>query len=202
MSLIIVILLAIAAAIVIKRPETIKEVKTFIENTLNEMKKSIEESSQHRTPPIPPLNRNPSVENKSIDIAHNSDFYRVNLLNHSEIRVFNELQKYLKSDFFIYPQVSLGEIIKAKNKNISAFNIINSKRVDFLIVNQRFNPIIAIEYHGQGHYRGNYKVRDEVKRITLEKAGIIYLAIRYDDDDLQTVKNKITRLLEDVSKPD
>ncbi|NLD08813.1 MAG: DUF2726 domain-containing protein [Xanthomonadaceae bacterium] len=201
MSLIIVILLAIAAAIVIKRPETIKEVKTFIENTLNEMKKSIEESSQHRTPPIPPLNRNPSVESKSIDIAHNSDFYRVNLLNHSEIRVFNELQKDLKSDFFIYPQVSLGEIIKAKNKNISAFNIINSKRVDFLIVNQRFNPIIAIEYHGQGHYRGNYKVRDEVKRITLEKAGIIYLAIRYDDD-LQTVKNKITRLLEDVSTPD
>lgn len=201
MSLIIVILLAIAAAIVIKRPETIKEVKTFIENTLNEMKKSIEESSQHRTPPIPPLNRNPSVESKSIDIAHNSDFYRVNLLNHSEIRVFNELQKNLKSDFFIYPQVSLGEIIKAKNKNISAFNIINSKRVDFLIVNQRFNPIIAIEYHGQGHYRGNYKVRDEVKRITLEKAGIIYLAIRYDDD-LQTVKNKIARLLEDVSKPD
>lgn len=201
MSLIIVILLAIAAAIVIKRPETIKEVKTFIENTLNEMKKSIEESSQHRTPPIPPLNRNPSVESKSIDIAHNSDFYRVNLLNHSEIRVFNELQKDLKSDFFIYPQVSLGEIIKAKNKNISAFNIINSKRVDFLIVNQRFNPIIAIEYHGQGHYRGNYKVRDEVKRITLEKAGIIYLAIRYDDD-LQTVKNKIARLLEDVSKPD
>ena len=201
MSLIIVILLAIAAAIVIKRPETIKEVKTFIENTLNEMKKSIEESSQHRTPPIPPLNRNPSVESKSIDIAHNSDFYRVNLLNHSEIRVFNELQKDLKSDFFIYPQVSLGEIIKAKNKNISAFNIINSKRVDFLIVNQRFNPIIAIEYHGQGHYRGNYKVRDEVKRITLEKAGIIYLAIRYDDD-LQTVKNKIARLLEDVSKLD
>lgn len=201
MSLIIVILLAIAAAIVIKRPETIKEVKTFIEDTLNEMKKSIEESSQHRTPPIPPLNRNPSVESKSIDIAHNSDFYRVNLLNHSEIRVFNELQKDLKSDFFIYPQVSLGEIIKAKNKNISAFNIINSKRVDFLIVNQRFNPIIAIEYHGQGHYRGNYKVRDEVKRITLEKAGIIYLAIRYDDD-LQTVKNKIARLLEDVSKPD
>lgn len=201
MSLIIVILLAIAAAIVIKRPETIREVKTFIENTLNEMKKSIEESSQHRTPPIPPLNRNPSVESKSIDIAHNSDFYRVNLLNHSEIRVFNELQKNLKSDFFIYPQVSLGEIIKAKNKNISAFNIINSKRVDFLIVNQRFNPIIAIEYHGQGHYRGNYKVRDEVKRITLEKAGIIYLAIRYDDD-LQTVKNKIARLLEDVSKPD
>ena len=201
MSLIIVILLAIAAAIVIKRPETIKEVKTFIENTLNEMKKSIEESSQHRTPPIPPLNRNPSVESKSIDIAHNSDFYRVNLLNHSEIRVFNELQKDLKSDFFIYPQVSLGEIIKAKNKNISAFNIINSKRVDFLIVNQRFNPIIAIEYHGQGHYRGNYKVRDEVKRITLEKAGIIYLAIRYDDD-FQTVKNKIARLLEDVSKPD
>lgn len=201
MSLIIVILLAIVAAIVIKRPETIKEVKTFIENTLNEMKKSIEESSQHRTPPIPPLNRNPSVESKSIDIAHNSDFYRVNLLNHSEIRVFNELLKDLKSDFFIYPQVSLGEIIKAKNKNISAFNIINSKRVDFLIVNQRFNPIIAIEYHGQGHYRGNYKVRDEVKRITLEKAGIIYLAIRYDDD-LQTVKNKIARLLEDVSKPD
>ena len=104
MSLIIVILLAIAAAIVIKRPETIKEVKTFIENTLNEMKKSIEESSQHRTPPIPPLNRNPSVESKSIDIAHNSDFYRVNLLNHSEIRVFNELQKDLKSDFFIYPR--------------------------------------------------------------------------------------------------
>ena len=82
-----------------------------------------------------------------------------------------------------------------------AFNIINSKRVDYLIVNQRFNPIIAIEYHGQGHYRGNYKARDEVKRITLEKAGIIYLAIRYDDD-LQTVKNKIARLLEDVSKPD
>ncbi|MPN33437.1 hypothetical protein SDC9_180924 [bioreactor metagenome] len=39
-------------------------------------------------------------------------------------------------------------------------------------------PVAVIEYQGSGHYKGNAKVRDEIKKIACEKAGIKYLPVQ------------------------
>jgi hypothetical protein len=54
---------------------------------------------------------------------------------------------------------------------------INSKRADFLVVDNRGWPLLAIEYQGRGHYRGNASKRDAVKRTVLARAGIHYIEV-------------------------
>ena len=90
--------------------------------------------------------------------AYQSDFIANNLLNSSEQKCFKLLQKKIELDYpnwYVFPQVSVGEVLKAKDFN--GYAITNSKRYDFLIVDHNFKPQIAIEYDGQGHYQGNYK---------------------------------------------
>lgn len=136
----------------------------------------------------------------SIEIAENSKYSPVSLLNDSEKIVYKALIQSIKSlekTYFVYPQVSLGEIIKVDKGGLKAFNIVNSKRCDFLIVNIDFNPIMAIEYHGTGHFKGNYSNRDKVKEIALNKAGIKYEVIHYKNDGniKEYIENEILPLL-------
>mgnify|MGYP001183567197 CR=1 FL=1 len=140
-------------------------------------------------------------DNKSVSIAKKGRFYAQGLLNQSEQKAYKALIRGLKelnTNYLIYPQVSLGEIIRTDRNNISAFNIINSKRVDFLIVDTSFNPVMAVEYHGSGHFKGNYKTRDQVKEIALTKAGIKYVALHYKNDAkiAEHIKNEILDVLE------
>ena len=87
--------------------------------------------------------------------------------------------------FYVFPQVSLGQIIRA-NANLGwhadqAHRAINSKRCDLLIADRTGNPIAVLEYQGTGHNIGGTAVRrDEIKRIALERAGIRYVEIKYD----------------------
>ncbi len=70
-------------------------------------------------------------------------------------------------------QVSLGEFLTASDK--SAFLAINSKRVDFALMNEQCQVVHALEYQGTGHYRGqSAAARDAVKKEALRKAGIGY----------------------------
>jgi hypothetical protein len=49
-------------------------------------------------------------------------------------------------------QVSLPEVLDADS--VEAFNTINAKRVDYLLVDAEMRPRHAIEYQGQGHHEG------------------------------------------------
>ena len=70
-------------------------------------------------------------------------------------------------------QVSLGEILASSDK--AAFWAINAKRVDVLIVSDKYQPLAAIEFQGEGHYQGSAAARDAVKKEALRKAGIAYI---------------------------
>lgn len=83
----------------------------------------------------------------------------------------------------VFAQVSLGEILSHNNKQL--YLDINSKRVDFLLTDSRFMPLLVIEIHGSGHYSGSSSERrDEIKRIALQDAGIAYLAIATGGDQI------------------
>ncbi len=127
-------------------------------------------------------------------LFNNNNFYATHLLNKQEIKVYEALLKNIQNhtnhQFKVFAQVSLGEILK--NPDRSSFNRINQKRADFCIVDQNYLPIAIIEYHGGGHYKGNYQERDQVKQQASEYAGLIYHAIlERDFDDLDSHINNI-----------
>ncbi|SUO97355.1 DUF2726 domain-containing protein [Suttonella ornithocola] len=75
----------------------------------------------------------------------------------------------------VFAQVSLGEILTHSHKKL--YLDIMSKRVDFLLTDQNFIPIMVIEIHGSGHYSKNAEHRDNIKKIALTSADVDYLAI-------------------------
>lgn len=128
----------------------------------------------------------------NLDILSKADFTKSALLNKSEALLFSELSHLLESKHQqqgvkLFSQVSMGEFIQSKS--VMAFNLINRKRVDFLIVDQQYNPVIVIEYQGSGHYQNNAVERDAIKKECCRKANIEYIEFKqnYDELDFQRV---------------
>ncbi|WP_419808953.1 DUF2726 domain-containing protein [Sphingomonas sp.] len=85
----------------------------------------------------------------------------------------------------VLAQVSLGEVLASSDK--AAFNAINAKRVDLLIVSGISEPLAAIEYQGEGHWQGTAPARDAVKKEALRRAGVGYIEVTpaHGPDDLR-----------------
>ena len=98
------------------------------------------------------------------------------LLNKSEANVFEALDKAViarNPRWQVMAQVSLGEFLASPDKD--AFLAVNSKRVDFALMDENCRVVHALEYQGSGHHTGtSAAARDAVKREALRKAGIGY----------------------------
>jgi very-short-patch-repair endonuclease len=94
----------------------------------------------------------------------------------------------------VFAEVSMGAFLTTAapkgHEHIGnlAFRSINSKRVDFLIIDTAGHPALAVEYHGAGHHQagGRAAARDAVKRRALEKAGIELVEIQNSYDAMQS----------------
>ena len=90
-------------------------------------------------------------------------------------------------------QTSLGEVLAPRPASGSqeardlAFRSINSKRLDFLMIDAYGMPVLAVEYQGHGHFSDTTFMRDAVKREALRKAGIRLLEVpaEFDAADLE-----------------
>jgi len=99
------------------------------------------------------------------------------LLNRSEAQVFKALDRAVigrNPAWQVMAQVSLGECLKSGDTD--AYGCINSKRVDFALMDEHCHVRHALEYQGSGHYLpgGGAAARDAVKKEALRKAGIGY----------------------------
>ena len=104
-----------------------------------------------------------------------ADFRPRALLNKSEGTVFRALDTIViarNSSWQVMAQVSVGEFVWTDDKD--AFGCINSKRVDFLLMDEKCQARHALEYQGNGHHQGSAAARDAVKKEALRKAGIGY----------------------------
>ena len=73
----------------------------------------------------------------------------------------------------VMAQVSLGEFLASSDKD--AFLAVNSKRLDFALMDDNARVVHALEYQGSGHHSGtSAAARDAVKKEALRKAGIGY----------------------------
>ena len=99
------------------------------------------------------------------------------LLNRPEANLFKALDAAViarNPGWQVMAQVSLGEFISSTDKD--AYGCVNSKRVDFALMDPDARVIHAIEYQGTGHHLegGAAAARDAVKKEALRKAGIGY----------------------------
>ncbi|MGC6247591.1 DUF2726 domain-containing protein [Bisgaard Taxon 45] len=125
-------------------------------------------------------------------ILSKAEFKKSKLMNKSEYTLFTQLENLLNTQqngkyFRLLSQVAMGEFIQANDND--AFHLINHKRVDFLIIDKSCQPIVVIEYQGNGHYQNNAAERDAIKKECCRKANIDYIEFtpNYDDFDFQRV---------------
>ena len=108
------------------------------------------------------------------------------LMNASELRIFKQLEQLVAGaggGQRLFSQVSMGEFLRVDPRSgdrsacTSAFNRVNAKRVDYLIIDRAGFPLAAIEYHGSGHYQSNAETRDRIKREAFRLAGIPFVEV-------------------------
>ena len=119
-------------------------------------------------------------------------------MNKSEYQLFFRLEKLLSKgyqEFRLFTQISMGEFLESIDKE--ARFAINSKRVDFLIVDKNGYAVIVIEYQGLGYYQDNAAKRDAVKQEACRKAGVIFLEFQpnYGKAELEFVGENLKRYL-------
>jgi len=111
-----------------------------------------------------------------------ASFEKRRVLNWSEYQAFKIIEADVaaaRRGYRVFAQTSLGEVLMSPDED--AFRSINSKRVDILIVDKSGWPLAAVEYQGNGHYRGTAAARDAVKKEALRKAGVRYVEITATD---------------------
>ena len=104
-----------------------------------------------------------------------ADFTPRALLNRPEAQVFKALDTAViarNPGWQVMAQVSLGEFLASPDKD--AYFAVNSKRVDFALMDPDCRVRHALEYQGTGHHQGSAAARDAVKKEALRKAGIGY----------------------------
>lgn len=114
------------------------------------------------------------------------DFEPKQLLNKSEHKILLLLESIVRetnTGLRVMAQTSMGEIIKPKKGSASdydcnlAYRSINSKRLDFVVIDRFGTPVLAVEYQGYGHYRSRSFMRDAVKREVLRKANVCFIEV-------------------------
>lgn len=130
-----------------------------------------------------------------------ASFTSRSLLNKSEAKVFEALDKAViarNPGWQVMAQVSLGEFLASPDK--SAYLAVNSKRVDFALMDENCRVVHALEYQGSGHHTGACAyARDAVKKAALEKAGIGYhevVAGHTTPSELRALVERLVRVAE------
>jgi len=100
---------------------------------------------------------------------------RDDFLSTAEHSFYMVLKSMMSSYFTICPKVSLSDIFFVTNpdRNMSAYNRINRKHVDFLICDaETMKPRFAIELDDKSHNRQDRKERDEFVEELFETANL------------------------------
>ena len=134
------------------------------------------------------------------------DFETTPLLNAEEARLLPLLENIVRAHgtgHRVMAQTSLGELIRPRSTSgtamarQAAYASINSKRLDFALVNRFGNLVAGVEYHGSGHYQNHAFLRDAVKREALRKAGVPLIEVPHGFNPAL-----VTRAVISILRPD
>lgn len=136
---------------------------------------------------------------KQFDALGQADLSARRVFNKSEQKIFTELRSALNTidaDVTVMGQVSMGAMIKTKSVEgmpqylgRNAYRAINSKRVDFALVDAVGTVRLVVEFDGPSHAARANRARDSVKMEALKRAGIPALILDYrEDTDARTAR--------------
>lgn len=138
-------------------------------------------------------NNFPTKNDMQLQAVIRTRFRKQKALGFNEGKLYWKLVNALDSKkHTLLSQVSLGELLQHDGDE---YNHINCKRVDFCIVDKQFNPLVIVEYNGQGHYSNDSQTRDEIKRVACDSAGIHYVTITHHEDMIDAINRKVLPLL-------
>lgn len=142
---------------------------------------------RRRKSALPPKSRTAKIK------AVPEGFRRKTLCNRLEQSAFFVLQQLVQrrgQGEIVLAQVSMGEVLQ--NTNYRAFLSVNSKRLDLLVINAKFEPLLAVEIDGSGHFlNDNSHSNDRIKTQALKQAGIVLLRIDAPNDDLKRIEMEV-----------
>lgn len=142
------------------------------------------------------LERTLDLRRDQLAIVQKGRYHKRRLLNGEEYQLFRMLENWIadrSSNHRLFAQVSMGEILGSDDR--LAYACVNSKRCDFVIIDGRGYPTIAIEYQGTGHFTPGAFERDNVKKQALENAGIHVLEV-FDDFRWEDVQLRLDTALD------
>ena len=129
-----------------------------------------------------------------------ADFRPRALLNKPEAQVFKALDRIViarNPQWQVMAQVCLGEFLASEDRE--AYACVNSKRVDFALMDADCRVRHALEYQGNGHHQGSAAARDAVKKEALRKAGIGYHEIVAGHTTPAELKRLVEKLVPDTA---
>ncbi|WP_168193657.1 DUF2726 domain-containing protein [Caulobacter sp. FWC26] len=114
------------------------------------------------------------------------------VLNYAEQSKFRAILTWTKErKLKLLPQVSMGEYLEPSPGEEELRWTYNDRRADFVICDEQWMPILAVEHHGSGHQLGeNWEKRDAIKAQALVLADI-GLVITEDGDRKDIVRAKL-----------
>lgn len=154
---------------VLGRPKTRRGYRT---NARSKSRRNQTRSSQNNWGMTDPNNQLAAVQKVA--------FERVKIVNGSEYKVLQALESIIAEHdqgFRVMAQTSLGELVRPDPKQgdwklrKDASASVNSKRLDFAIIDPAGYLAVAVEYQGAGHHGKDSAIRDAVKREAIERAG-------------------------------
>jgi hypothetical protein len=146
------------------------------------------------------LKPHPAVASTEQMARHAADvrsvrFEPVSILKREEARLLPALEdavERLARGHRVLLQMSLAEMIRPEEasgtllQRRAAADAIAAQKLDFAVVDRSGRLVLAIKYHGSGHYLPETYLRDTVAREAVQQAGIAYLEVQqgFDDDEL------------------
>lgn len=119
---------------------------------------------------------------KTSKINYREAYQPCQLLTKHELQEYIKLKQYADTKgWLICPKVRLRDLIEPKRgagKKQTLINKIQSKHVDFVLVDQSMNVIGVLELDDRSHDRADRKERDGFVRDALEGAGITMIQTR------------------------
>jgi len=103
--------------------------------------------------------------------------YRVrgSVLTRSEMAFFDELTRQLPTGYHVFPKMRIADILETTARGGDYYrqrNKILPKHIDFVVCNQYFKPVLAIEVNGSSHRYSKTQASDALKKEIFEVVGM------------------------------
>lgn len=118
-----------------------------------------------------------------LELADNKGFFtkKTSVMRNDERIMFDILMKQYGDKYYIFPQMSLANILDVKEESKdhdNLFHEINKRILDFAFFDKAtFSPVLVIELNGQSHFTLNRKNKDKIIENLLNNADVPFLPI-------------------------